>query len=84
MRSDYLDKCKISDDLSYNPPAKQHPEEDVMDIINRLRQELKLPSKTYVRACKKLQRAAWARIVRKMDKDGLREWQLDLIKPTDK
>jgi hypothetical protein len=44
MRLDYLDKCKISDSLSYNPPARQYPEEDVMDIINRFRQELKLPS----------------------------------------
>ena len=84
MRSDYLDKCRISDGLSSNPPARQHPEEDVMDIINCLKEELQLPAKTYVRACKKLQRASWARIVRKMDEGGLREWLLDLVKPTDK
>jgi hypothetical protein len=84
MRSDYLDKCKISDGVSYKPPAMQYPEEDVMDIINCLRKELNLPSKTYMRACRKLESASWARIVLKMDEDGIREWLLDLVNKTDK
>jgi hypothetical protein len=50
-----LEKCKISDGLSYKPAASQFPEEDVMDIINRLAIEINLPSKEYVRACRKLE-----------------------------
>jgi hypothetical protein len=84
MRSDYLDKCKISDGMSSKPPTKQYLEEEVMDNINHLKKELQLPSKTYLRACRKLKSRSWARIVLKMDEDGLRDWLLDLIKPTDK
>jgi hypothetical protein len=84
MRSDYMDKCKISDGMSSNPPTKQYPAEEVMDNINRLKKELQLPPKTYLRACRKLKSSSWARIVLKMDEDGLRDWLLDLIKPTDK
>jgi predicted secreted protein len=84
MRSDYLDKCKISDGMSSKAPTKQFPEEEVMDNINRLRKELQLPAKTYLRACRKIKSRSWARIVLKMDEEGLRDWLLDLIKPTDK
>jgi hypothetical protein len=84
MRSDYMDKCKISDGMSSKPPTKQYPAEEVMDNINRLKKELQLPPKTYLRACRKLKSRSWAMIVLKMDEDGLRDWLLDLIKPTDK
>ena len=81
MRLDYLEKCKISDGMSYKPLASQFPEENVMDIINRLAIEIKLPSKVYVRACRKLKIPSWVRIMLKMSEDGIHEWLLNFVRP---
>jgi hypothetical protein len=83
MRSYYLEKCKINDGMSYKPPASQFLEEDVMDIINRLTSEIKLPSKAYVRARRKLESLSWVRIVLKMSEDGIHEWLLNFVRPSD-
>ncbi|KAE8037512.1 hypothetical protein FH972_010098 [Carpinus fangiana] len=83
MRSDYLEKCKISDGMSYKPSVSQFPKEDIMDIINHLAIEIKLPSKAYVPAYRKLESPSWVRIGLKMSEDGIREWLLNFIRPSD-
>ena len=82
IRSDYLEKCMIGDSLFYKPSANQFPEENVMDIINHLAIEIKLPLKAYVRTCRKLKSSSWVRIVLKMSEDGIDEWLLNFIRPS--
>jgi hypothetical protein len=54
-----------------------------MDIINRLTSEIKLPPKAYVRVCRKLESLSWVRIVLKMSEDGIYEWLLNFVRPSD-